>query len=173
MSRISLYAPIRNGRFRFDAVAPGNWSLAAGGNGATLPILSVATEKGAQAGDRITVRDQPLELTLTIGDHLGQVAGFARKNGNGMGGAMVVLVPTDQGQLESLARRDQSDSDGSFLMRDVVPGRYTVVAIEDGWKLNWADPGVLTRYLPGGTAVTVGTSSETLHLATPVMVEPR
>jgi Carboxypeptidase regulatory-like domain len=174
MSRTTLSIPIRNGRFRFDAVAPGNWSFAVGSNGATVPILSVATGKGVQAGDEITVRDQPLEVTLTLGEHLGRVEGFAKKDGKGLGGTMVVLVPADQRQLESLARRDQSDSDGSFLLRDVVPGRYTVVAIEDGWKLNWSQPGVLARYLPGGTAVTVHDNSETaVHLAAPVVVEPR
>ena len=35
--------------------------------------------------------------------------------------------------MAGLIRRDQSDSDGSFALRDVVPGQYTVVAIQDGW----------------------------------------
>jgi hypothetical protein len=52
-------------------------------------------------------------------------------------------------------RRDQSDSDGSFSLRDVAPGHYTVVAIEDGWELDWAQPEALARYLPRGIGVTV------------------
>jgi hypothetical protein len=87
---------------------------------------------------------------------------------------MIVLIPKHAGNLEALARRDQSDSDGSFSLRNVVPGQYTIVAIEDGWELDWMQPGVLARYLPGGTAVTVNDSSEDLvHLAGPVVVQPR
>ena len=87
---------------------------------------------------------------------------------------MIVLVPKEQGNLEALARRDQSDSDGSFSLRDVVPGPYTIVAIEDGWELDWTQPGALARYLPSGTAVTVNDSSgDVLHLSGPLVVEPR
>jgi hypothetical protein len=40
-------------------------------------------------------------------------------------------------------------------MRDVAPGQYTIVAIQDGWDLDWAQPEVIGRYLRRGTAVTV------------------
>ena len=71
-------------------------------------------------------------------------------------------------------RRDQSDSDGSFGLRDAAPGQYTVVAIEDGWDLDWTRPEVIGRYLPGGIAVTVMESpDEVVHLAEPVPVQSR
>ena len=86
---------------------------------------------------------------------------------------MIVLVPRQQGDVEALARRDQSDSDGSFSLNDIFPGQYTVVAIEDGWALDWLKPGALTRYLPNGTSVTVNDGSSTVHLSGPVVVQPR
>ncbi|MFZ0393698.1 MAG: carboxypeptidase-like regulatory domain-containing protein, partial [Terracidiphilus sp.] len=58
-----------------------------------------------------------------------------------------------------LARRDQSDSDGSFSLADVPPGRYTVVAIADGWNLDWQDRAVIARYLRAGEPVTIDTQS--------------
>jgi hypothetical protein len=71
-------------------------------------------------------------------------------------------------------RRDQSDSDGSFSLRDVPPGRYTVVAIEDGWKLNWTDREMIARYLPHGVPVTVsGQAGADVALSEPVPVQPR
>jgi hypothetical protein len=71
-------------------------------------------------------------------------------------------------------RRDQSDSDGSFALRDVAPGRYTVVAIEDGWDLDWARPEVIGRYLSGGIPVTVTESSgKLLRLSQAVPVQGR
>jgi len=48
--------------------------------------------------------------------------------------------PQDPSLNRGLFRRDQSDSDGSFSLRDAAPGKYTVVAIEDGWELEWAAP---------------------------------
>jgi hypothetical protein len=111
---------------------------------------------------------------ITVGEGTARIDGFARKDGKGFSGAMIVLVPKHAANLEALARRDQSDSDGSFSLPNVVPGQYTIVAIEDGWELDWSLPGALARYLPGGTAVTVSDSSgDIVHLAGPVLVEPR
>lgn len=63
---------------------------------------------------------------------------------------MVLLVPQDPGHDMSLYHRDQSDSDGSFSMSPLFPGRYILIAIENGWDLEWADPKVMLQYLPAG-----------------------
>ena len=68
---------------------------------------------------------------------------------------MIVLVPRQPSAYRALVRRDQSDSDGSFSLRDVPPGRYTVIAIQNGWKLDWTDRELMARYLSGGVGVTV------------------
>jgi hypothetical protein len=87
---------------------------------------------------------------------------------------MVVLVPKDAAGFPELVRRDQSDSDGSFALRDAAPGQYTVVAIEDGWGLDWARPEVIGRYLPGGITVTVtDTLDKVAHVSGPVPVQQR
>jgi hypothetical protein len=87
---------------------------------------------------------------------------------------MVVLVPTEPEAMRSLARRDQSDSDGSFSLHDVAPGVYTVVAIENGWDLDWARPEVIGRYLPHGVAVTVTErSGKLVRMAESVPVQTR
>jgi hypothetical protein len=87
---------------------------------------------------------------------------------------MVVLVPKNRSAFRSLVRRDQSDSDGSFALRDVVPGQYTLVAIPDGWALDWAQPELIGRYLPKGVAVTITENSGKLvRLSEPVPVQAR
>jgi hypothetical protein len=73
---------------------------------------------------------------------------------------MVVLVPANPADNYSLFRRDQSDSDGSFTLRDVVPGNYTAIAIENGWEIPWADPNALRPYLAKGTPVRVQGNGE-------------
>ena len=165
---------VHNGRFHFDSVAPGDWTVAVAGDGRMMPVLAVGNGASAHIGNEFTVRDQPLSLVVTLGEGSARIDGFARKDGKGFAGAMIVLVPQHAANLVALARRDQSDSDGSFSLRDVVPGQYTIVAIEDGWELDWTQPGVLARYLPAGTTVTVNDSSgNVLHLSGPVVVQPR
>jgi hypothetical protein len=173
-SHASLATVARNGRFHFDSVAPGIWTVTLVGDGKIMPVLAVGMGGAAHAGNALTVRDRPMNVVVMLGEGIARIDAIAQKDGKGFGGAMIVLVPKQTGNLETLARRDQSDSDGSFSLRDVVPGQYTVVAIEDGWELDWTQPGVLARYLPSGTAVTVNdTSAEVLRLSGPVVVQPR
>ena len=68
---------------------------------------------------------------------------------------MLVLVPEVPEDNLVLFRRDQSDSDGSFTLNGVIAGKYTVVAIENGWDLEWFAPGALKKYLTGGEWVEV------------------
>jgi hypothetical protein len=68
---------------------------------------------------------------------------------------MVLLVPQHPTEEPTLFRRDQSDSDGTFTLRQILPGRYTVVAIEKGWEINWHNPNVLKPYLERGEVVDV------------------
>ena len=69
---------------------------------------------------------------------------------------MIALVPQDLEHNPSLARRDQSDSDGTFSLFAVPAGKYTVLAIEHGWELEWQDAGVIAPYLKNGTEIEVG-----------------
>jgi len=83
------------------------------------------------------------------------VDGFALRDDQPFAGAMVVLVPHDPANNTPLFRRDQSDSDGSFTLPNVVPGLYTVIALANGWDLEWSNPAVLQPYLKSGEAVQV------------------
>ena len=92
----------------------------------------------------------------------------------GTPGAMVLLVPKDPELNDELFRRDQSDLDGSFSIRSVIPGSYTIVAIENGWDLDWAKPVVIERYCLHGQTVVVGNQmTGSMQLPHPVDVLPR
>jgi hypothetical protein len=185
-------APIQTvclqGTFRFPKVPLGVWELWAESEGRQLPIASITADGRTHAGNQVTVRDRPLSVVASVSQAETRVEGFARMTGatgvpsdrssslgwKGVAGVMVVLVPKNRSALRSLVRRDQSDSDGSFSLRDVVPGQYTVVAIQDGWELDWAQPVVLGRYLPRGVAVTITEpSGKLVHLSEPVPVQAR
>ena len=184
-----------NGTINFPAPALSVWELSAEGTGKNQgrPLAVVSTTVGGRTrqGNRITVRDRPLTLEMTVSEGETRVEGFAQVAGvpsdrsvvagvgdasKGFAGAMIVLVPRSRtaGAFASLLRRDQSDSDGSFSLHDVVPGSYTVVAIQDGWALDWSRPEVIGRYLPGGIAVTVtAESGKIVQLSRPVPVQNR
>jgi len=98
----------------------------------------------------------PVKLTMTAVQGEGKISGMALRDGKGVAGAMVVLVPADPANNRVLFRRDQSDSDGTFMLMGVVPGRYTLLAIENGWELEWANPEVLKKFMAQGEAVVVG-----------------
>jgi len=159
------------GAFSFPNVPPGEWQLSGETAGRLLPIAAITAGGRTRRGNLITVQDRSLALVVTVTQGATRLQGFARRDGKGVAGAMVVLVPAGMTALEGLARRDQSDSDGSFSLRDVVPGNYIVVAIEDGWELDWTQPQVIGRYLPHGIPVTV-TDKEgkltTLNASVPV-----
>ena len=91
-----------------------------------------------------------------------------------MAGVMVILVPKDPELHREMFRRDQSDLDGSFVLRGVIPGAYTIVAVEDAWGFPWLQPSVLSRYVQHGQNVTIGESMQgSMRLPDPVEVQTR
>lgn len=68
---------------------------------------------------------------------------------------MVVLIPKEPDGTADLFHRDQSDLDGTFALRGVIPGSYTVVAIENGWDLDWSQPAVIAAYAKNGHTIEV------------------
>jgi hypothetical protein len=88
------------------------------------------------------------------------VEGTAMRGDQPFTGAMVILVPQDPANNSPLFRRDQSDSDGTFTLPNVVPGQYAVIAIANGWDLEWANPAVLQPYLKQGERIQVPISGK-------------
>jgi|CZKF01.1.fsa_nt_gi hypothetical protein len=161
-------------QFTFQSIRQGNYELTASTTDKQLPITSITIDGRTHPGNQFTVADKPLQVVVTVSLSETRIEGFAKKAEKGAPGVMVVLVPKLPAAFPALARRDQSDSDGSFALRDVVPGRYIVVAIEDGWELDWERPEVIGRYLPGGVPVTVTENSgKLLRLPEAVPVQTR
>jgi hypothetical protein len=172
-----IEASFERGAFHFPAVAAGTWKLRAEINALPETVLFTAIAGKTQQGNSILVQDRPITVVVRTTAGGISVEGFARKGGKGVAGAMILLVPqattsqTGPGFAERV-RIDQSDSDGSFALRDVAAGKYIVVAISGGWVLDLTHPELLSRYLPGGFPVTVQAAEQKrLHLAGPVLVQ--
>jgi hypothetical protein len=160
-----------DGIFHFHSVAAGSYDVHVSSlDGATVVLQMLASGAEAQ-GNRITVAGQPVLLAATLARGATTVTGFARQNNKRTGGVMILLVPRNAA-LHDLYRRDQTDTDGSFRLDRVVPGDYTLVAIDNGWTLEWARPEVMAPYLARGVHVRVA-SQRTLELSAPVEVQSR
>jgi hypothetical protein len=160
-----------HGAFAFHDVAPGLYELFVTGGGRQLPVLQIRTMGRAIEGGRIQIGTDAVTLQADVAIGSATITGFAERNGQRLGGAMIVLVPQNPGPNPNLFRRDQSDSDGSFTLQRVVPGRYNLIAIEDGWELEWAREAALQKYLPHGQLVEVREATIKVDLPDPVAVQ--
>jgi len=170
--------PVRvdaKGDANFSDVAAGKYDILAGSPTERFSVVRVVSEAGAISGHTVTVPvGASLTLALSIAEGSVSVEGLAKRDGKPVGGAMIVLVPKNAEGDYDRFRRDESDLDGGFTLKDVIPGSYTVIAIENGWDMEWAEPAVVAQYLKRGQAVDVGNgSTKTMHLADAVEVQAR
>ncbi|MBV9154756.1 MAG: carboxypeptidase regulatory-like domain-containing protein, partial [Acidobacteriaceae bacterium] len=114
-------------------------------------FLKSINVKGAKnLGNEIDVPEGgSVQLSIIASKGLTRINGIAVKDENPIAGAMVLLVPQDLSRTDQF-RRDQSDSDGTFSLFDVEPGRYTLVAIDHGHELEYENPEVINAYLSQG-----------------------
>ena len=143
--------------------------------GAAKPyfIVRISAEGAEVAGH--TVRLAPgasASLVISVVNGSVEVEGVVKRAGKPFAGAMVVLVTKDPESNRDLFRRDQSDQDGTFSLHNVVPGSYTVLAIENGWDLNWSEPGVVAIYARHGRAVEISVGKP-VTLPEPVEVQSK
>ena len=147
-------APLNNaGEFTLQ-VMPGEYEVV--GQIPQMYLAGVSSPNALVKGHMLEVKagDAPrLEIVAAAG--YGQIEGVAEHAGRPASGVMVLLAPEDAKDNQILFRRDQSDSDGTFLLSDIIPGRYRLLAIDEGWELNWADPNVLAAYLKKSITVQV------------------
>jgi hypothetical protein len=165
------------GMANFSDITPGKYEVLAFPQLQTqsYSVLRIASEAGTISGHELNV---PAGASLTIAVSLvgssASVEGFAKRAGKGVSGAMIVLVPKNPETDHDLFRRDQSDLDGSFSLKNVIPGSYSIIAIENGWDLDWAVPAVLAGYLKHGQTVAVeGRAQTTVHLTNVVEVQAK
>lgn len=111
-------------------------------------------------------------LAATLASGATTITGYAKQAGKGVGGVMILLVPRDPNAGADLYRRDQSNTDGSFTLNRVIPGNYTLVAIENGWSLDWGRREVIAPYLAGGIPVRI-TGQKTFEVSSAVEVQMR
>ena len=144
------------GEAQIDRIPPGKYEVLVWGPPKPYTITHMSAEGAAVSGHTLTVTagsSPSLSLTLVGGSY--EIDGTAKRAGKPVPGAMVFLVPKNI-ETDRDFRRDQTDLDGSFTLRNIVPGSYTLLAIENGWDLDWSKPDVISAYLGHGRKIEVG-----------------
>jgi protocatechuate 3,4-dioxygenase beta subunit len=145
------------GEVELQQVAAGKYEVLVWGPGSRYSVAHMSVDGAQISGHTLSVAagsSPSVSLTVVTGN--AELQGTVTRAGKGFAGAMVVLVPKNPEADRELFRRDQSDLDGTFLLRSVIPGSYTLLAIENGWDLDWSKPGVIASYLKRGRRVEIG-----------------
>jgi hypothetical protein len=146
-----------NGEVTFEDVLPGKYAVLVNSPPPPYTIARMATQGVETAGHDITVvAGTSMDLTASIVAGVVAIEGFAKRAGKPMAGVMIALVPHDPENHPERFRRDQSDMDGSFSLGGVLPGSYTLIAVEDAWDSPWMQAGALERYVQHGQNLTIG-----------------
>lgn len=142
-----------------EALLPQRYLLEVGGlpNGWRLA--------GIQA-DGLDVSDLPLDLTsgrvpldvvVDVTDQLAVLAGTVRgADALGDATATVLVFPRDERLSgERRFRAVRAGLDGAFVIRDLPPGDYHLIAVDDAETSDWVNADRLDRYRPRATSITL------------------
>jgi hypothetical protein len=120
-------------------------------------IVGMTASGATAAGQKLVIgAESDVRLAVTVAAGSTRLRGVVAKDGVGVAGVMMLLVPLDFGGPLGLYRRDESASDGSFAFENVAEGNYLAVGILEGWELEWGKAEVLGKYLARGTKAVVG-----------------
>lgn len=163
------------GQVEVGGIAAGHYEVVVYAfNGRNYSVESMSAEGAEVSGHSFTLTagSSPV-LTVTVVAGSAEVNGIVKRAGKGVAGAMVVLVPKDPQGRRDLFRRDQSDLDGTFSLRNVVPGSYTVLAIDDGWEMEWSQPEVISAYLKRGRKIEVTMANRSMDIPEAIEVQSK
>jgi hypothetical protein len=145
-----------DGTFSFSSVQPGTYRIQV-----TLPpgdyyVQKVTAKEAKTSGREIVITGgNDVDLAVTLGQGQGQVTGVVQLEGKPAAGVLVLLVPESGQEMEEDSRMDESDSDGTFSLGGILPGDYVLLAIKDGWDLEWSNADVLRPYVSAGQKIPI------------------
>jgi Carboxypeptidase regulatory-like domain len=158
----SAYAKLRkDSTFSFAPLQEGTYKVFMNLSGSDEYVAKVSATGAKTFGREVTIAGAgDVQLSITMGHGRGQVTGVANVDGKATAGVMILLVPDSGQNLSEDSRLDQSDSDGTFALGRILPGKYLLLAIEDGWDIEWTNWTALKPYLEKGKTLQVSANEQ-------------
>jgi hypothetical protein len=129
-----------NGQASFDAIKPGKYSIVVMAPAKRYAVSRTISGTTETPGHEVNVvAGVSMEVTADLVSGTSSIDGVVKKNSKPIAGIMVALVPNDPDSHLDLFRRDQSDFDGTFTLPGVIPGTYTIVAVDDALGIHLAE----------------------------------
>ena len=141
-------------------LAPGRYEVRLGNTG-DLYIKSISAKGATLMSGLLDVHEgSAVQLSIVAAQGATKLDGVVMRNDLPLSGAMILLIP--QSREEGLEiPRDQSDSDGTFTLPSVHPGRYFLVAIDNGHDLEYRNGKVIEPYLAQAQVIEMPLASTT------------
>lgn len=147
-----------------QTVRPGRYRVVVIGQ-PELQVQAVGDGKHLTAGDALVIDAKPpgeIKISVVLGPSSSSTFdGTVVRDEKPVAGAMVLLLPANLTD-EAYIGRDQSDSDGTFSIPNVQPGRYALLALDcdqddESCGIEYRNPAVMKPYLGRAIPVTVPT----------------
>lgn len=144
------------GDFSLTASKPQAQRYAVSVFGVPGAVVKNISASGARViGHQVEIAGSSVRLKVVLSKVNARIDGTALLDGKPFAGAMIILVPHDVEHDSTLIRRDQSDTDGTFSLYNVLQGKYTVVAVRNEWDQPWLNPSVIQPLLKNGEVIDV------------------
>lgn len=171
---IGVTMPVNeDGRLQPHGVNPGLYKVVISTN-AAVAVEQMRALGATLDGDLLRIKDKPVYLAATLVAGTTTVTGVVRMDGRPASGIMTLLAPDEPRAADrDLFRRDQSASDGSFILKNVVCGNYTILAIKDGWTLDWMRLNEINSYIAKGVKIKVPEHKKIIQISSSVDVQTR
>jgi hypothetical protein len=144
----SLSAKIqKDGTFSLPSIQSGTYKPLVFVSPRRYLVQKISASGATVRGHDITLDGtHDVQLTITLAPGVGQLTGVAQLSGTPKSGVLVLLEPQSAETFADDMRMDQSDSDGTFTLGEILPGKYFLMAIDGGWDLDWSNPAVLEPF---------------------------
>jgi hypothetical protein len=157
----------KNGTFQVTNVLPGLHYIRVTGGGVQGQGQAAWTVKSILIGGT-DVSDLPIELkagqnvdnvTVVLTDRTTELSGTVRDGkGTGLSALTVIAFSTEEQHWRPQSRRiatARTDQSGAFKLRNVPPGDYYLVAVDDVDQGEWFDPAFLEKVRSGATKISI------------------
>ncbi|MCL6481840.1 MAG: carboxypeptidase-like regulatory domain-containing protein [Firmicutes bacterium] len=162
-----------DGRFAVRELPAGEYTLQLSGRESEVYLKQVRCEGQDHSARPVTLRvGETLECTLLLSHEVGEVRGRVEQEGRPAAGMVVVLIPRER-ELRRQPRYTmvaQTNPDGQFEIRGVIPGDYLAFALEPLEDANYFALDFAERNRDAAEPVTVAAQKShflRLNVATP------